>query len=531
MLLAQRGLHGLHAIGSCGHGDLGAFQRQAQRVRRRLVARSHLDGELALGHIAAGQGLGHVQTARRRVIDLSGVAIHEPGVLRNRRGLERAGAVVGHRHLDGSHIAVVLDARQLMAVSGHDLAHLVGERALMVGLGLHHVGRERDGPEPEALRVRLGHRRAGHIVARGILGQRTAIERLQLEREAIGIDPIAALEHLVQAGGGSVVAGRSRLIAVHERHRLGRGIDNLPIQLGGQRQVLVIIAAHAHRDLERMHAVVIRDARLSIGGHDLAHFVCERLADVGLRERDAVHLRHIARDAIGTRSVGEAAVGSRQVSFSLGSGNRAVLIHAMDAEGELVSCHVAAVQRLLDSDAGELRILLVYVHELRRVVAVVHLGDQLALVVIGHLDRYLVHMAIEHDAAGCVARFIKLLAAVLILLHRKRIRAGLAERQALEGEHSPFGRLRAAAHHGFIGALRDVDTAVVNSLLRGVIRRAQLEAERLAFRHIAAGQHLGAANGRRAVKHRRVRVVRILERELRSRNGLQTSTILRVRHA
>ena len=160
-----------------------------------------------------------------------------------------------------------------MAVGGHDLAHLVGERALMVRRTLQHVGRERDGPEPEALRVRLGHRRAGHIVACGVLGQRTAIKRLQLERELVGVDPIATLEHLVQAGGGSVVAGRGCLIAVHERH--GRGIDDLPIQLGGQRQMLVIIAAHAHCDLERMHAVVVGDAGFAIAfsGPGLAHFV------------------------------------------------------------------------------------------------------------------------------------------------------------------------------------------------------------------------------------------------------------------
>ena len=135
------------------------------------------------------------------------------------------------------------------------------------------------------------------------------------------VDPIAALEHLVQAGGGGIVAGRGCLIAVHERHshELGRGIDDLPIQLGGQRQMLVGIAAHAHRNLERMHAVVIGDAGLSIGfgGHDLTHLVCERLADIGLRERDAVHLRHIARNAIGTRSVGEAAVGIRQAGFGI----------------------------------------------------------------------------------------------------------------------------------------------------------------------------------------------------------------------
>ena len=513
----------MRTIGSCGHGDLGAFQRQAQRVRRRLVTRGHLDRELPLSHIAAGQGLGHVQAARRRVIDFSSVAIHEPGVLRDRRGLERAGAVVGHRHLDGRHVAVVLDARQLMAVSGHDLAHLVGERALMVGLGLHHVGRELDGPEPEALRVRLGHRRAGHIVARGILGQRTAIERLQLEREVVGIGPITALEHLVQAGGCGVVAGRGCLIAVHERHghELGRGIDDLPIQLGGQRQMLVGIAAHTHRDLERMHALVVGDAGFSIcrSGHDLAHFVRERFADIILRECDSVHLRHIARDAIGTRSVGEAAVGIRQASFGFGSGNCAFLIHAMDAEGELISRHIAAVQHLLNGDAGELRILLVLVLELRRPVVVAHLGDQLALTVISHRDRNLVDVTIEHDAAGCGAHFIKIVAAVLILLHRERIRAGLLERHLTEGERSLSTRLR-TAHHGFFGTLRDDDAAIVNGLLRGIIRRAQLEAERLAFRHITAGQHLGTVNRRIALELGGLGFVRVLEAEHGAGNRL-----------
>ena len=519
MLLAQRRLHGLRTIGSCGHGDLGAFQRQAQRVRRRLVARGHLDRELPLSHIAAGQGLGHVQAARRRVIDFSGVAIHEPDVLRDRRGLEHTGAIVGHRHLDGSHVVVVMDARQLMAIGRHDLAHLVGERALMVGLGLHHVGRELDRAESEALRVRLGHRRGGHIVARGILGQRTAIERLQLEREVVGIGPITALEHLAQAGSSGVVAGRDCLIAVHERH--GRGVDDLPIQLGGQRQMLVGIDAHTHRNLERMHAVIIGDAELAIafGGHDLAHFVCERLADISLRECDSVHLRHIARDAIGTRSVGEAAVGIRQASFGFGSGNCAFLIHAMDAEGELISCHIAAVQRLLNGDAGELRILLVLVLELRRPVVVAHLGDQLALMVISHRDHNLVDVTIEHDAAGCGAHFIKIVAAVLILLHRERIRAGLLERHLTEGERGLIARLR-ALHHSFGGTLWGDDVAGVDGFLRSLIGRAQLEAERLAFRHIAAGQHLGAVNRRIALELGGLGFVRVIEAEHSAGNRL-----------
>ena len=296
--------------------------------------------------------------------------------------------------------------------------------------------------------------------------------------------------------------------------------------------MLVGIAAHAHRDLERMHAVVVGDARFRVGGsgHDLAHFVRERFADIVLRERDALHLRHIARDAIGARSVGEAAIENRQALFSLGGGNRAVLIHAVDAEGELVGCHTATIQRLLDGDAGELRILLVLVLKLRRPVVVAHLGNQLALMVISHLDRNLVDVTIEHDAASCGARRVKGVATVLGLLHRERIRAGLAERHLAKGELGLIFRLR-AAHRGFVSTLRDDNVAIVNGLLRDIIGRAQLEAERLVLRHIAAGQHLGAANGRRAVKHRRVRVVRILERELRSRNGLQTSTILRVRHA
>ena len=514
VLLAQRGLHGLRTIGSCGHGNLGAFQRQAQRVRRRLVARGHLDRELPLSHIAAGQGLGHVQAARRRVIDFSGVAIHEPGVLRDRRGLEHTGAIVGHRHLDGGHVVVVLDARQLMAIGRHDLAHLVGERALMVGRVLQHFGRKLDLAESEAARVRLGHRHVGHIVARGILGQWTAIERLQLEREVVGIDPIAALEHLVQAGSGGVVAGRSCLIAVRKRHGHGLGseIDNLPIQLGSQRQVFVGIAAHTHRDLERMHAVIIGDTGLGIGGHDLAHFVCERLADISLRERDAAHLRHIARDAIGARSVGEAAVGIRQAFFSLGSSNRTFLVHAMDAEGELISCHVAAVHRLLNGDAGELRILLVLVHEVRRPVVVAHLGNQLAPMAIGHLDRNLVDATIEHDAASCGARLIKILTAVLVLLHRERIRAGLVERHLAKGERGVNARLR-TAHHGFVGALRDDDVAGFDGLLRSAIRCAQLEAERLVLRHIAAGQHLGAVNRRITLKLGGIGFVRVIEAE------------------
>ena len=401
-----------------------------------------------------------------------------------------------------------------MAIGRHDLTHLVGERALMVGLGLHHVGRELDRAESEALRIRLGHRHVGHIVARRILGQRTAIERLQFERELVGINPIAALEHLVQAGGSGVVAGLGCLIAIHERHRLGRGINDLPIQLGGQRQMLVGIAAHAHRDLERMHAVVVGDARFRVGGsgHDLAHFVRERFADIVLRERDALHLRHIARDAIGARSVGEAAIENRQALFSLGSSNRTFLVHAMDAEGELISCHVAAVHRLLNGDAGELRILLVLVHEVRRPVVVAHLGNQLAPMAIGHLDRNLVDATIEHDAASCGARLIKILTAVLVLLHRERIRAGLVERHLAKGERGVNARLR-TAHHGFVGALRDDDVAGFDGLLRSAIRCAQLEAERLVLRHIAAGQHLGAVNRRITLKLGGIGFVRVIEAE------------------
>ena len=295
--------------------------------------------------------------------------------------------------------------------------------------------------------------------------------------------------------------------------------------------MLIGIAAHAHRDLERMYAVVIGDARFSVGfgRHDLAHFVCERLADIGLRERDAVHLRHIARNAIGTRSVSEATVGIRQAGFGLGSGNCAFLVHPMNAEGELISCHVAAVQRLLDGDAGELRILLVLVLELRRAVVIAYLGDQLALMVIGHLNRNLVHMAIEHDAAGCGARCIKIVAAVLILLHRERIRAGLLERHLAKGEPSLIARLR-AAHLSFVGVLRNDDAAVVNCLLRSLICRAQLEAERLAFRHITAGQHLGTVNRSIALELSGLGVVRVFETEHGAGDRLFVLVVLGVQH-
>ena len=391
----------------------------------------------------------------------------------------------------------------------------------MVRFGLHHVGRERDRAESEGPRgVRLGHRHVGHIVARGILGQRTAIERLQFERELVGINPIAALKHLVQAGGSGVIAGRGCLIAVHERHGLGRGIDNLPIQLGGQRQMLVGIAAHVHRNLERMHAAVVGDAGFSVGGsgHDLAHFVRERLADISLRERDTAHLRHIARDAIGTRSVGEAEVGSRQASFCVFR-RHGIGFDTMDAEGELIGCHVAAVQRLLDGDAGELRLLLVLVLELRRLVVVDHLGNQLALMAIGHRDLNLMGVTIEHDATGCGARCVKILAAVFVLLHRERIRTRLAERQSLEGEDSRNTRLR-TAHLSFVGTLRDDDVAGVNGLLRSLIGRTQLETEHLAFRHIAAGQHLGAMNRRIALELSRLRLIRVIKAEHSAGNRL-----------
>ena len=121
-------------------------------------------------------------------------------------------------------------------------------------------------------------------------------------------------------------------------------------------------------------------------------------------------------------------------------------------------------------------------------------------------------MAIEHDAAGCGARCVKIVAAVLILLHRERIRARLVERHLTEGEHGPFASLRTACH-GFVGTLRDDDAASFDGILRGVIRRAQLEAERLAFRHIAAGQYLGAVNRRIALKLGGLGLVRVIETE------------------
>ena len=191
----------------------------------------------------------------------------------------------------------------------------------------------------------------------------------------------------------------------------------------------------------------------------------------------------------------------------------------MDAEGELISCHVAAVQRLLDGDAGELRLLLVLVREHRPVVVIAHLGDQLALMAIGHRDRNLVDVTIEHDAAGCGAHFIKSLTAVLVLLHHERIRAGLAERHLAEGEPSLIARLR-AAHLSFVGVLRNDDAAVVNCLLRSLICHAQLETERLVFRHIAAGQHLGAVNRRIALELGGLGFVRVLEAEHGAGNRL-----------
>ena len=63
-------------------------------------------------------------------------------------------------------------------------------------------------------------------------------------------------------------------------------------------------------------------------------------------------------------------------------------------------------------------------------VVVDHLGNQLALMSIGHRDLNLMGVTIEHDATGCGARCVKSLAAVFVLLHRERIRTRLAERQS-----------------------------------------------------------------------------------------------------
>ena len=138
---------------------------------------------------------------------------------------------------------------------------------------------------------------------------------------------------------------------------------------------------------------------------------------------------------------------------------------------------------------------------------------------IDYLDRNLIDLTIEHDAAGCGTRCVKIVAAVLALLHRERIRARLAERHLAEGEVGRNVRLR-ALHHSFGGTLRDDDAAIGNGLLRSLIGRTQLEAECLALRHIAAGQHLGAMNRRIALELSRLRLIRVIKAEHSAGNRL-----------
>ena len=274
-------------------------QLQRRKVERAVDAVLHrldhvaggvlqVEGKLALGQVAAGQGLrsGNRRRRCRRRVGVGEGQIR--GRLVRRRG-QLAAAVVGHAHRHIQHRIAVSDG----AILARNLLHLVRMRT------------------SRGVRDGLEGKRVTHV--RGPVDLLPGGHVNQRERElAIGGRPhggrIGILKHL---GAGDLVGGRARLVAVRKRHGVGGDA------------VLGALARLRRGALYRQLAVVV-----------VLHHVGQgvRLAGVG----HARHARRVPRRLHLADRVGK---GARMVEGQLVEGNLAVRIVLLGLDHRAVRPH------------------------------------------------------------------------------------------------------------------------------------------------------------------------------------------------
>ena len=246
-VLAIQHVHdGLLAVGGSGHGHRKSLGGDAQRVGRRLVVGLHADGELALRHVAARERLGNAQAARGGVVQTRAVGVGEGGVLDSQ--INRNVIVnIDFCHYQQTNfclIGAVIYAWNLLAILADFSDFVVEAPIINDGVRFRELIRgKRKRPEVEVrlalLEVGLRHGDAGHDVALGILRHGRLIgvvaNGLELEGEAIRIQPVAALEHLgkteVDGVVGGVANGQHAVVAKVGRDRRGLGdlLDAVPL--------------------------------------------------------------------------------------------------------------------------------------------------------------------------------------------------------------------------------------------------------------------------------------------------------------
>ena len=190
-VVTQNPLQHLIAVGSRRHCELITALSQTEHIGRFRVGGRYRNLELAFDHIAALQDLRQLDAAIGGVADACRVLVNKRAVFSRSRSGEFAFAVINNRYRNSGLVGCVIDAFNSARGFGYFVLKCLGRSALQ------HVGSVGDVAETEVLGIRLGHSCSCHAINRSFRHGRTIGKRFQVEGEAIGIQPIPALQDLL----------------------------------------------------------------------------------------------------------------------------------------------------------------------------------------------------------------------------------------------------------------------------------------------------------------------------------------------
>ena len=483
-VVTQNLLQHLFAVGARRHCELIAALSQTEHIGRFRVGGRYRNLELTFGHITAIQDLRQLDAAIGGVIDACRVAVHKRAVFSRSRSGEFAFAVINNRYRNSGLVGCVINVSNSARGFGNFVLKRLGRSALQ------HFGSVGDVAETEVLGIRLGYSCGCHAINRSIRHGRAIGKRLQVESEAIGIQPIAALQDLLQLSVRSVERNILGTIRVHEGNQAG---IRFVIYRGCCTQLALAVIGDG--DFHRVAGAIVvetfvlnePESRCCIPRSTcrdiLLHGKFVSLTHIIQGKGMACKLRHYIGHA------GSAVIFVRKALVGISQQGYGIRVLTIDGEIKLACLHGATIQGLGNLDARKCHGAVVLVDERCAALRVNHLGRQRTIVFVGHNNHYSFRAAVEGQAIRAV--FGQRIAIPLGLIHVELVGTGLSEGDLAEAE----------AHWIIARGIRNRSRIGGNSYrtrlyrtLRSIVCGRKLEPKGFVNCHVTTGQSLGAIN-------------------------------------
>ena len=483
-VVTQNLLQHLFAVGARRHCELIAALSQTEHIGRFRVGGRYRNLELTFDHITAIQDLRQLDAAIGGVIDACRVAVHKRAVFSRSRSGEFAFAVINNRYRNSGLVGCVINVSNSARGFGNFVLKRLGRSALQ------HFGSVGDVAETEVLGIRLGYSCGCHAINRSIRHGRTIGKRLQVEGEAIGIQPIPALQDLLQLGVRSVERNILGTILVHEGNQAGilfivyRGCcTQLALAVIGDGDFHRVVGTIVVETCVLNEPVFRCCIPLSTCRDILLHGKFVSLTHIIQGKGMACKLGHLIGHA------GSAVVFVLEALVGISQQSLGIIVLTLDGETKLACLHGATIQGLGNLDARKRHGAVVLVDERYAVLRVSLLGLQRTIVSVGHNNRYSFRAAVEGQAVRAV--FGQRIAIPLGLIHVELVGTGLGKGDFAEAEvHWIIAR--GIRNRSRIG--RNSYRTCLYRTLRSIVCSGKLEPKGFAIFHVTAGQSLGASN-------------------------------------